>query len=73
MSNNAPDYDDNLVFPPRHDKTAYELKIENNNLHSLLVECDKWIVDVQNHCYLGIGARFDKSIDLLTRIREVLK
>ena len=32
MSNNAPDYNDNLVFPPRHDKTAYELQIETNKL-----------------------------------------
>lgn len=39
----------------------------------LLKECSKWITDIQNHCYLGIGARFDKSVDLLTRINKVLK
>ena len=42
-------------------------------LRQLLKECSKWITDIQNHCYLGIGARFDKSVDLLTRINEVLK
>lgn len=38
MSNNAPDYNDNLVFPPRHDKTAYELQIENSKLKEQLAE-----------------------------------
>lgn len=28
----APDYENDLVFPPRHDKTALELKLENEKL-----------------------------------------
>ena len=42
MSNNAPDYEDNLAFPPRHDKMALELKDTVSALESeLKTVCDK--------------------------------
>lgn len=41
MSNNAPDYEDNLAFPPRHDKMALELKDTVSALESeLKTVCD---------------------------------
>ena len=41
MSNNAPDYEDDLVFPPRHDKMALELKDTVSALESeLKTVCD---------------------------------
>lgn len=46
---------------------------DNEQLHQLLKECGEWITDVQYHCYLGIGMRFDKSVDLLTKIKESAK
>lgn len=36
MSNNAPDYENNLAFPPRHDETAYELQLKVNMLEKQL-------------------------------------
>ena len=36
MSNNAPDYENNLAFPPRHDETAYELQLKVNKLEKQL-------------------------------------
>ena len=36
MSNNAPDYKNNLAFPPRHDETAYELQLKVNKLEKQL-------------------------------------
>lgn len=66
MSNNAPDYEDDLVFPSRHDKTAYELKLENNKLRGLLKECEA-------HLSLGeIGTSVTPVNILLTRINAVL-
>lgn len=38
-----PDYENDLAFPPRHDKTAYELQLENNKLRGLLKECRDWM------------------------------
>lgn len=57
----------------KQDEELQRLKEENQQCRQLLKECSKWITDIQNHCYLGIGARFDKSVDLLTRINKVLK
>lgn len=34
MPSDYTDYENNLAFPPRHDKTALELKQENNKLKS---------------------------------------
>lgn len=34
MTSDYMDYENNLAFPPRHDKTALELKQENNKLKS---------------------------------------
>ena len=36
MSNNTPDYKNNLAFPPRHDETAYELQLKVNKLEKQL-------------------------------------
>lgn len=52
MSNNAPDYDDNLVFPPRHDKTAYELQIESNKLKEQLAEHKEYCCCAKNEVLL---------------------
>lgn len=43
----APDYENDLVFPPRHDKTAYELQLENNKLQS---EINR-LREALNNCY----------------------
>lgn len=36
-----PDYENDLVFPPRHDKTALELQQENNKLKRDLEIADR--------------------------------
>ncbi len=63
MSNNAPDYNDNLVFPPRHDKTALELQIENNKLKEQLAE------HKENCCC----AKNEVLLLEINRLREALK
>lgn len=63
MSNNAPDYNDNLVFPPRHDKTAYELQIENNKLKEQLAE------HKENCCC----AKNEVLLLEINRLRDLLK
>ena len=48
MSNNTPDYENNLAFAPRHDETAYELQLKVNKLEKQLkiaVEALQWIYD----------------------------
>lgn len=57
----------------KQDEELQRLKEENEQLRQLLKECGEWITDVQYHCYLGIGMRFDKSVDLLTKIKESAK
>jgi hypothetical protein len=42
MSNNAPDYENNLAFPPRHDETAYELQLKVNKLEKENTQLRKW-------------------------------
>lgn len=65
MSNNAPDYDDNLVFPPRHDKTAYELQIENSKLKEQLAEHKENCCCAKNEVLLLEINRLRNKIKLL--------
>lgn len=70
-----PDYENDLVFPPRHDKTAYELQSENDKLRGLLKECKPYI---QKEMETIKGAGFCncdwawKTSDVLTRINEAI-
>lgn len=71
----APDYENDLVFPPRHDKTAYELQLDNNKLRGLLKECNPYI---RNEIETIKSARFCncdwawKTFDLLARVNAVI-
>lgn len=65
----VPDYENDLVFPPRHDKTAYELQLENNKLRSLLRECKEFFEEENPKDFTIMSERMD---ELLTRINAVL-
>lgn len=66
----APDYEDDLVFPPRHDKTAYELQLENNKLHGLLKECGEALSEFDINFFNSSYGNHYKN--LLTRINTAL-
>lgn len=72
MSNNTPDYEDNLVFPLRHDKTAYELQAENNNLRALLKECGKIIKNDLWEVVVYPNGEEVKKEQILTRINAAI-
>ena len=57
-----------ITYPPQHDKTAYELKIENNKLRDLLHECSRRIEDLIDWS----DCKYDEAEDLLTRINTAL-
>lgn len=82
----VPDNKDDLVFPPRHDKTAYELQLENKHLKDLLANQDKEIEelrdlleecknivahDLWSRAQFSDGQVVEKD-NLLTRINAVL-
>lgn len=71
----APDYENDLVFPPRHNKTAYELQLENNKLRGLLKECKPYIRKEMETIKSARFCNCDwawKTSDLLTRINAAL-
>lgn len=67
----VPDYENDLVFPPRHDKTAYELQLENNKLRGLLAECkpflNAWLSDEADVSFTTL-----EVMNFLTRINTAL-
>jgi hypothetical protein len=71
MSNNAPDYNENLAFPPRHDETAYELKLKVSKLEKQLKIAKKGLTELKNYgdCNLDceIAAKCLKQIKELDK------
>lgn len=71
MSNNEPDYKNNLVFPPRHDETAYELQLKVNKLEKQLKIAKKGLTEIKIY---GDGNRdCDIADKYLKQIKELDK
>lgn len=75
MSNNAPDYENNLAFDPDINTMPRcdieELKAENRQLKDIISKMCIELVDPDDDMSNGLAEYFNQ--DLLLEIREVLK
>lgn len=57
------DPNENLAYPPRHDKTAYELQLENNRLKTTIQEIENIVIS-SRFVTREDGKHFSREISL---------